>query len=83
MIEPAAVARRDAGVQFQLTMGVDDVDAMCAELTGPRRWLLVERSDGTGPGESEPQLHDPGGPGGRSRKYDDLITTLAWASIQE
>jgi catechol 2,3-dioxygenase-like lactoylglutathione lyase family enzyme len=32
LIEPAPVASRDAGVRFQLTLGVDDVDAMCEEL---------------------------------------------------
>ena len=34
LIEPAAVASRDAGARFQFTIDVDDVDAMCAELTG-------------------------------------------------
>ncbi len=32
LIEPAAVASRDAGSRFQFTIDVDDVDAMCAEL---------------------------------------------------
>jgi catechol 2,3-dioxygenase-like lactoylglutathione lyase family enzyme len=32
LVEPAAVATRDAGVRFQFTLGVDDVDAMCEEL---------------------------------------------------
>jgi catechol 2,3-dioxygenase-like lactoylglutathione lyase family enzyme len=32
LVEPAAVAPREAGVRFQFTLGVDDVDAMCAEL---------------------------------------------------
>ena len=32
LIAPAAVAPREAGSRFQLTIGVDDVDAMCAEL---------------------------------------------------
>ena len=32
LIEPAAVARREAGVRVQFTIEVDDVDAMCAEL---------------------------------------------------
>ncbi|MGI8476694.1 MAG: VOC family protein [Thermomicrobiales bacterium] len=31
-IEPAVVADRDAGARLQLTIGVDDVDATCAEL---------------------------------------------------
>ena len=32
LVEPATVATRDAGVRFQFTLGVDDVDAMCVEL---------------------------------------------------
>lgn len=32
LVEPATVASRDAGVRFQLTLGVDDVDATCAKL---------------------------------------------------
>jgi catechol 2,3-dioxygenase-like lactoylglutathione lyase family enzyme len=32
LVEPASVATRDAGVRFQFTLGVDDVDAMCEEL---------------------------------------------------
>jgi catechol 2,3-dioxygenase-like lactoylglutathione lyase family enzyme len=33
LIEPAVVAPREAGSRLQLTIDVDDVDAMCAELT--------------------------------------------------
>ena len=32
LIEPAAVASPEAGSRLQLTLQVDDVDAMCAEL---------------------------------------------------
>jgi catechol 2,3-dioxygenase-like lactoylglutathione lyase family enzyme len=32
LVEPATVATRDAGVRFQFTLGVDDVDTMCEEL---------------------------------------------------
>jgi uncharacterized glyoxalase superfamily protein PhnB len=32
LVEPATVATREAGVRFQFTLGVDDVDAMCEEL---------------------------------------------------
>ena len=32
LIEPAVVARREAGSRLQLTITVDDVDAMCADL---------------------------------------------------
>ena len=40
LIEPAKVASRDAGSQFVFTIGVDDVDAMCAELVGRGVTLL-------------------------------------------
>lgn len=33
LIEPARVASREAGSRFVFTIDVDDVDAMCAELT--------------------------------------------------
>ncbi len=32
LVTPATVATRDAGVRFQFTLGVDDVDAVVAEL---------------------------------------------------
>ena len=32
LVRPADVAPRDAGVRFQFTLGVDDVDATCREL---------------------------------------------------
>jgi catechol 2,3-dioxygenase-like lactoylglutathione lyase family enzyme len=32
LIEPAAVGTPDAGARFQLTIGVDDTDAVCEEL---------------------------------------------------
>lgn len=32
LIEPATVANHEAGSRAQFTIGVDDVDAMCAEL---------------------------------------------------
>jgi len=38
LVEPAAVAPREAGVRFQFTLGVDDVDAMC------RNWHSAESS---------------------------------------
>src|SRR5918995_136519 len=34
LVEPATVATQDAGVRFQFTLGVNDVDAMCEELKG-------------------------------------------------
>jgi catechol 2,3-dioxygenase-like lactoylglutathione lyase family enzyme len=32
LIQPAAVADPEAGSRFQITIGVEDVDAMCADL---------------------------------------------------
>jgi lactoylglutathione lyase len=32
LVEPATIAPREAGSRLQLTINVDDVDAMCAEL---------------------------------------------------
>ena len=32
LVEPAGVASPEAGVRFQFTLGVDDVDAMCKTL---------------------------------------------------
>ena len=40
LVEPAPVADREAGVRFQLTVEVDDVDAKCAELTARGATLL-------------------------------------------
>jgi catechol 2,3-dioxygenase-like lactoylglutathione lyase family enzyme len=40
LIGPAAVAGPEAGSRFQFTIGVDDVDAMCAELTARGVTLL-------------------------------------------
>jgi lactoylglutathione lyase len=40
LIEPATVGERDAGSRFQLTMGVDDVDAACSELAAKGVELL-------------------------------------------
>jgi uncharacterized glyoxalase superfamily protein PhnB len=40
LIEPGTVAGPDAGARFQLTVGVDDVDAVCAELASRGVQLL-------------------------------------------
>lgn len=40
LIAPAAVASRDAGSRFVFTIGVDDVDAMCADLVSRGVTLL-------------------------------------------
>ena len=41
LVEPAPVARRDAGSRFQLSIFVDDVDTVCAELEQRGVTLLV------------------------------------------
>ncbi len=68
LIEPAVVASREAGSRLQLTIQVDDVDAMCVELAtrgvqllnGPmyRPWE-VRTAGFSGPGG---HIWDPGGP---------------------
>lgn len=40
LIDPGTVAGPDAGARFQLTVGVDDVDAVCAELASRGVQLL-------------------------------------------
>lgn len=40
LIEPAAVGGPDAGSRFQFTIGVDDVDAVCADLVARGVTLL-------------------------------------------
>lgn len=40
LVEPAKVASRDAGSRFVFTIPVDDVDAMCKELTSRGVTLL-------------------------------------------
>ena len=40
LIEPGTVAGPEAGARFQLTVGVDDVDAVCAELASRGVQLL-------------------------------------------
>jgi catechol 2,3-dioxygenase-like lactoylglutathione lyase family enzyme len=60
LIEPAAVGAREAGARFQLTITVDDVDAVCAELAGHGVELLngpVDRPWGV----RTASFSDPGG----------------------
>ena len=40
LIEPAQVARGDAGARFQLTIGVEDADAVCQQLAASGVQLL-------------------------------------------
>ncbi|MFF1361038.1 VOC family protein [Streptomyces sp. NPDC058297] len=60
LIEPARVAQADAGSRLQLTLPVDDVDAMCKELTARGVTLLngpVDRPWGI----RTASFRDPGG----------------------
>ena len=60
LIEPAAVADREAGARLQLTIGVDDVDATCAELASRGVTLLngpIDRPWGI----RTASFRDPGG----------------------
>ena len=67
LIEPAAVGRPDAGSRFQLTIEVDDVDAMCTELAEARRGAS-QRGPWIGPGACEPRPSGiPAATSGRSR----------------
>lgn len=60
LIEPAAVAPREAGSRFQFTIGVDDVDAMCAELVSRGAELLNGPMDRPW-GIRTASFRDPGG----------------------
>ena len=60
LIEPATVADREAGARAVLTIGVDDVDAMCAELTARGATLLNGPMDRPW-GVRTASFADPGG----------------------
>jgi catechol 2,3-dioxygenase-like lactoylglutathione lyase family enzyme len=60
LIEPAVVASPDAGSRLQLTIQVDDVDAMCAELTARGVELLNGPMDRPW-GIRTAAFRDPGG----------------------
>src|SRR6185436_19026087 len=60
LIEPAAVAPPEAGSRFQFTLNVDDVDAVCADLTARGVELLngpIDRPWGV----RTASFRDPGG----------------------
>lgn len=60
LVQPAAVASPDAGVRFQLTLGVEDVDAMCEELS--RRGVELLNGPMDRPwGVRTASFRDPGG----------------------
>ena len=61
LIEPAVVAPREAGSRIQFTIGVDDVDATCEMLRGPRR-QAAQRPDGSTLGHPDRLLPRPGRP---------------------
>jgi catechol 2,3-dioxygenase-like lactoylglutathione lyase family enzyme len=60
LVEPATVATQDAGVRFQFTLGVDDVDAMFEELKGRGVDLLNGPMDRPW-GIRTASFRDPGG----------------------
>jgi catechol 2,3-dioxygenase-like lactoylglutathione lyase family enzyme len=60
LIEPAAVGRPDAGSRFQLTIEVDDVDAVCAALAKRGVELLNGPMDRPW-GVRTASFRDPGG----------------------
>jgi len=60
LIEPATVASREAGSRCVFTIQVDDVDAMCAELTGRGVELLNGPMDRPW-GIRTASFSDPGG----------------------
>jgi len=60
LIDPAAVAPPEAGARLQLTIEVDDVDAMCAELS--RRGVTLLNGPMNRPwGVRTATFRDPGG----------------------
>ncbi len=58
LIEPATVAQRDAGSRPQLTIDVDDVDAMCAVLA--ERGVTLLNGPVHGPILGRPRKRTPG-----------------------
>jgi catechol 2,3-dioxygenase-like lactoylglutathione lyase family enzyme len=60
LIEPAVVAGRDAGSRMQFTIGVKDVDAMCAQLAERGVALLNGPMDRPW-GVRTASFRDPGG----------------------
>ena len=60
LVEPASVAGPDAGARGQFTLEVDDVDAMCAELTRRGAELLNGPMDRPW-GVRTASFRDPGG----------------------
>ena len=60
LIEPAAVANSEAGARLQLTIGVEDVDAVCADLAARGVALLNGPMDRPW-GVRTASFRDPGG----------------------
>jgi catechol 2,3-dioxygenase-like lactoylglutathione lyase family enzyme len=60
LVAPATVATPDAGVRFQFTLGVDDVDAVCEELKARGVELLNGPMDRPW-GIRTASFRDPGG----------------------
>jgi uncharacterized glyoxalase superfamily protein PhnB len=60
LVAPASLAPADAGVRFQFTLGVEDVDAMCDELEARGVKLLNGPMDRPW-GIRTASFRDPGG----------------------
>ena len=60
LVQPASVAAREAGVRFQLTIEVEDVDATCREVTARGAQLLNGPMDRPW-GVRTASFRDPGG----------------------
>ena len=60
LVKPAKAAAEDAGVRFQFTLEVDDVDAMCEELRGRGAEILSGPIDRPW-GIRTASFRDPGG----------------------
>ena len=81
LVEPAAVASPEAGSRFQFTVGVDDVDRMCGELT-PRGVTLLNGPMDRPWGVRTASFRDPGGHilGDRTRDTGSRLSALAVSS---
>ena len=74
LIEPARVATQDAGSRFQFTLAVDDVDAMCAELSPVASPSSTARSTARG-ASAPPASPIPPATSGRSRSRSVGLAT--------
>ena len=74
LIGPARVATRQAGARFQLTIWVDDTDAVCAELAS-RGVALLNGPDESRLGRSYRRLRRPRRPRLGGGRQDPVVTS--------